>query len=839
MKKISAFCCQLFFIVAILFVFSCSVWGKENVTISFASTAQRESQTTKKQVWKNGDVTFTNEGSVANYYNPVRLYKNSTITIEAPGNITKIVATASSNDYATALKNSVGAEASVSGSTVTITPTNTSKTYTATLSSGQVRLNSITITYSTSSGELMQLATPTGLNATDISSNAFTANWTAVENATSYVVTAGSIVKTTTATSCIISGLNHETTYTYTVVAKGDGVTYSDSEAATATVTTKALPTYNVTLYNGDTQYGKVLSGSTVTLPATGPTPGDACTSAGWEFAGWSTTKITEETNSATLLTGTYTPEGDINLYAVYKLEETSSTGATEVWTLTDIANISATDEVVITMKSSGGTIYALSSANGTSDAPVATTVTVSDGVLKATPADGLVWNISTDNGSYTIYPKGTTATWLYCNNSNNGVRVGTEKDKVFVIESSYLKNVGKGRYLGVYVTTPDWRCYTSTSTNIVNQTLGFYKKTGGVETTVTYNSVPICAKPVVQTPTFAPESGKVDGENNFTESFLLTIASTTDDATIYYSTDGVNFNIYTSPITISTTTTIQAYATADGYDQSNTTEVTYTFIETYTVTWHDGASTREETYTDGAKLNIPATEPTSSHDVYNNFVGWTATPSGYSGIVNPNEPTYVSKTTIVDSDMDLYAVFNNASLSTAIVTDVQDLEVGDKIIIAAKDYNYALSITQNDNNRGRTSITKNGNAITYGKDVQVLTLEEGTKDNTFALYTGSGYLYAASSSKNYLRTQTENDANGSWTITIANEAATIKAQGQSTHNVLRYNNNNSLFSCYESGQQDVSIYKLSGTLPTGWTINSKAENGDLFVDANETFIIE
>ena len=816
----------------------------------------------------NSDLTFTaNKGGTSNQvgYNKdgsLRLYYASTgngcyITINPKNNviITEIVLTASSTSYTPTVKYNIDGGIDITGtwSSTKMTISNISaktsfKFRNANTSNKQLRIKSIVIKYTTSGGgdepdpELTKLTTPTGLNATNITPSSFTANWTAVANAKSYTVTANSKSQTVNTTSCTFEGLNPETKYTYTIVANGDGVNYSNSEEASATVETTALTTYNVTLYNGDIQYGDVLTGSTVTLPATGPIPGDACSSAGWEFAGWSTTKITENTNSATLLTGTYTPKEDITLYAVYKLEETSSTGSAEAWVLTDIANISATDEVVITMTYTDGTIYALSSSNGTSSAPTATILTASNSALSATPTDNLIWNISKNDDSYTIYPNSTTETWLYCISDNNGVRVGTNTNKTFTIdaESGYLKHTATGRYLGVYRDKPDWRCYTNTTGNTANQTLGFYKKSGGVETTITYNSLPNCETPIVETPTFTPENGKVDGENKFTEPFSLTIASATDDAIIHYSIDGVNFNTYTAPITISSTTTIQAYATADGYNNSNTAEVTYTFIETHKVIWYDGEGTTEEKYTDGATLNLPITTPTSSHDEYNNFVGWTASPSGYSGIINPEEPTYVSGTTMVKSNMNLYAVFNNASLSTTLVTDATNLAVGDKIIIAAKDYDYdyALSTTQNNNNRGQASITKDGNTITFGEDVQVLTIEAGTKDNTFAFNTGSGYLYAASSSDNYLRTQTTKDDNGSWNITITDNVATIKAQGKNTRNWLRYNPSNKIFSCYGSGQQDVSIYKISGTLPSGWTISTTTTNDDVVVRANKTLII-
>ena len=120
-------------------------------TISFASTAQRQSQTTTQQVWKNGDVTFTNDkasssSNVANYSNPVRLYANSSITISAPGSISMIVFTCSSSSYATALKNSIGASATASGSTVTVNNLS-GTTFTVAKITAQVRMTKLEVTY--------------------------------------------------------------------------------------------------------------------------------------------------------------------------------------------------------------------------------------------------------------------------------------------------------------------------------------------------------------------------------------------------------------------------------------------------------------------------------------------------------------------------------------------------------------------------------------------------------------------------------------------------------------------------------------------------------------------
>lgn len=178
------------------------------------------------------------------------------------------------------------------------------------------------------------------------------------------------------------------------------------------------------------------------------------------------------------------------------------------------------------------------------------------------------------------------------------------------------------------------------------------------------------------------------------------------------------------------------------------------------------------------------------------------------------------------------------------LVTDASTLKVGDKIVIVAKDYDFALSTEQKSNNRGQIEITKNDNSITINETVQIITLEAGTVDGTFAFNTGSGYLYAASSNDNYLRTQTTNNANGSWKIEIdANGVATIKAQGTNTRNWLRYNPNNSIFSCYASGQKDIVIYKLeeapklsgySVTLNKGVTVNLTYNVPDSWIAANK-----
>lgn len=86
-----------------------------------------------------------------------------------------------------------------------------------------------------------QLATPTGLDATATVDTA-TITWEAVANASSYDVTVGTTTKNVTALTATFEGLTAETTYDVSVVAVGDGTTYTNSSAATTTVTTEADP---------------------------------------------------------------------------------------------------------------------------------------------------------------------------------------------------------------------------------------------------------------------------------------------------------------------------------------------------------------------------------------------------------------------------------------------------------------------------------------------------------------------------------------------------------------------------------------------------------------------
>lgn len=195
-------------------------------------------------------------------------------------------------------------------------------------------------------------------------------------------------------------------------------------------------------------------------------------------------------------------------------------------------------------------------------------------------------------------------------------------------------------------------------------------------------------------------------------------------------------------------------------------------------------------------------------------FVGWTT--AEYTANTAKPETVYEAGEEFkVTENVTLYALYSFAEGTGAwtLLTDANKLSLNKQIVIVASGSNHALGADKG-NNRNAATITKSGDTVTINDDVQIITLESGKVDDTFAFNVGNSYLYAASSSSNYLKTQTTLDYNGSWKIEITSAGvATIKAQGTNTRNWIRKNSSSALFACYSSGQNDVSIYMKDGAV--------------------------
>lgn len=153
-------------------------------------------------------------------------------------------------------------------------------------------------------------------------------------------------------------------------------------------------------------------------------------------------------------------------------------------------------------------------------------------------------------------------------------------------------------------------------------------------------------------------------------------------------------------------------------------------------------------------------------------------------------------------------------------VTDVNALENGDAILIVYETGEVAMG-PQGNNNRPEEEIEFLTAGVIYAPSAEVQKLvlvkkSEKIDDDTdvFYFYTGeAGYLYAASSSSNHLKTEATPDDNNNAraTIDIFNGDAKILFTGTNSRKWLKYNSTSSLFSCYkadDTDQKKVQIYK-------------------------------
>ena len=169
-------------------------------------------------------------------------------------------------------------------------------------------------------------------------------------------------------------------------------------------------------------------------------------------------------------------------------------------------------------------------------------------------------------------------------------------------------------------------------------------------------------------------------------------------------------------------------------------------------------------------------------------------------------------------------------TLTFSRVTSASELEAGTSYLIVGYDDNlgYCAMSYQKTNNRHAIPVTDDGGSISLtpatdpGSQTEAhqFILMGSSGAWTFYDPLKEGYLYAASSSSNQLKTQSNNNANGEWVIEFNGDGtAVITAQGENTRNIMRFNENSSngdpLFSCYNSGSSinvPVSLYKVGGT---------------------------
>ena len=459
------------------------------------------------------------------------------------------------------------------------------------------------------------------------------------------------------------------------------------------------------------------------------------------------------------------------------------------------------------------GSTYAMTNDNGTTKAPAASAVTVTGNKITSAVADNIQWNISGNaTDGYTFYPNGSTTTWLYCTNSNNGIRVGTNNAKTFKVNSGYLQHAGTSRYVGIY-NSQDWRCYTTNGGNIENQTFKFYKKVAGSSKKAAGLS-------------FAISSYKVPYNTEFTQTVTnpndLTVTYASSDETIAI-VDENSGEVLVGDKAGTVTITASSVETAS-YDAG---EASYT-ITVFDATANDGTEAKPYTVTEALALIDALADGGKTQSVY--VKGTVST--GLSNIVNDPSKSYdgaatyyISADGTTSSQLMIYRGYNIAQTK---FTAESDLSVGDEVVVFGSLYKYVK-------NNVTTPEFASGSCITqlkHGSEPEVKSLDVAAAE--YRTYVATANLVVPAGVKAYIATGETastltltsvakikegtpvilNAAEGYYTFEITDEAVTYPAT-----NLLKISDGtavNGVFVLAKSGD-NVGFYKwMGGALSAG-----------------------
>ena len=192
---------------------------------------------------------------------------------------------------------------------------------------------------------------------------------------------------------------------------------------------------------------------------------------------------------------------------------------------------------------------------------------------------------------------------------------------------------------------------------------------------------------------------------------------------------------------------------------------------------------------------------------------------------VMPNHNVTVSATAVEDIPFE-----------PATYTLATSIESGKTYIIVGFHEGEAFAMgEQRSNNRKGVSISIDGNTATVETaEVHEFVITALEEEGFYSIY-DDGYLYAAGSNNNYLRTEEELDVNGEWEISI-DSVFSIVASNSENRNVMQFNyssNNNPLFSCYSTANQSPVYLYVKDEATTTVTQTIALAEGFNWISAN------
>lgn len=658
--------------------------------------------------------------------------------------------------------------------------------------------------------------------------------------------------------------LTGETESTYTPTTKTPGTMYyycvvsNTVESVTSdivAVVVNPLPEFTIQWsVNGViTETTSVKSGKTIGALPVDPIVPSSCSEK--VFVGWSENNIGIDPtdNAPAYITTETAPKGNATYYAVFA---TQTEGATPTkFVVGDVGKYAIVAYV-------NDVPYALPTNPQVNSGKItASRITVSEtnGVkyISTSDAKGFTWTIAKATNGYNI-GDGTR----YIHHSNGGssgtnltygagmLDDGTTCTWSFTADGDYIKIAAmkgattnsrgmlfNGTTIGGYALS-NWNSYNKTMILPICES-----------TTYTEYITECTTSPMLNVVTDKLDFGDVETIGSEEQTFQIKGSNLTAD--VILSVSGTNADYFSvTPSTI---------VPQDGKVTNQTITVTYKPTETgehsaiLTITSTGAAdkvislsgSGKEHEYTitfdaNGAKGTIQSIKQPKGTEITISdanslmkfgfsFVGWKIGENMYAAgdkfIVPAEDVTFIAQW------QEEYGVWQ-------LVTTTEDITKGSYIIIAASSANVAMQSWSSGNNCKTVQVTKENDVLTYeltdaeGNPLSapaIYEIQEGTQDGTYSFFDieTDQYIYAASSSSNYLKGQSNKDDNASWKISYnENNVVSVVAQGTYKNSTMQYNNSASAFSCYSSAsQKPIALYKF---IKGAYIISFDANGGDL-----------
>ena len=347
----------------------------------------------------------------------------------------------------------------------------------------------------------------------------------------------------------------------------------------------------------------------------------------------------------------------------------------------------------------------------------------------------------------------------LRSSNNNSGIVTTTSgglAKKVAVTWNSYTPN---NRTLNVYGKSSAYSAVTDLySSNTQGTLIGTIVKGTNTELTISddyefigirsdnnaiyLNEIRITWEPASTSKVATPT---ISGTENFVTSTEVSITCTTSGATIQYSIDnGSTWTNYSDPFTLTATTTVKAKAIMNGMDDSETAEQTFTKVIPMTVVEALAASASTGVYVQGIVCEVVSTSVNN-----NGQIRYYISDDG-------NNTTKLN-------------VYNGKGLDGANFTSIDDIQIGDQVVIYGDISEYQGTNQINAGNYLVSQITKADPELSYTTTEYTVNLGESFTAPTLTNPHNLTVAYSVSTNDNVASVDTSTGA-----VTVGSNAGTV-----------------------------------------------------------------